>query len=286
MQREGPFRGLTIQVDIRNAGIYNGFSWVGTPLANVSGYVGLIKRTVGELTTAGGTVRLKAGDSVVMREGSTIDVSGGSIDYEGGIVQTTRIVSAGRLLDISQATPDFVYDGIYTGTFTRNVVKYGISETFTNPLLLNGAHFEEAYTFGANGGTVAIMAPAMVLDGNLLGSTITGPRQPAVPPVASMLSLAFQAQDPTIAPTFPLYSPTPPAIVFQPRTNLSAADPFAIDAAGNPLPLHADRIAQVVLCPELLNENGFGILRIDNNDGTIVVPADVNLTAPAEERLR
>ena len=281
LQREGPFRGLTIQVDIRNAGIYNGFSWVGTPLANVSGYVGLIKRTVGELTTAGGTVKLKAGDSVVMREGSTIDVSGGSIDYAGGVVQTTRIVSDGRLLDISQATPEFVYDGIYTGTFTKSVVKYGISETFTNPLLLNGAHFEEGYTFGANGGTVAIMAPAMVLDGNLLGSTITGPRQRAVPPVASMLSLAFQAQDPTIARTFPLYSPTPPAIVFQPNTSLLSADPFAIDAAGNPLPLRADRIAQVVLSPDLLNENGFGILRIDNNDGTILVPADVNLTAPA-----
>ncbi|MEI9896441.1 MAG: hypothetical protein WDN28_21910 [Chthoniobacter sp.] len=57
---------------------------VGTPLGDVSGYLGIIQRTVGELTAAGGTVKLTAGESVIMQRGSTIDVSGGWLNYEGG----------------------------------------------------------------------------------------------------------------------------------------------------------------------------------------------------------
>ena len=148
LQRNGLLRGQTVQVDIRQTGIFNGFAWVGTPLGDVSGFVGLIQHNVGELTTNGGTVTLNAGSSVVMQPGSSINVSGGWIDYEGGVVQTTRVISQGVIYDISQATPDRVYDGIYTGTFAMAHPKYGLSETFTNPLALSGAHFEESYRSG------------------------------------------------------------------------------------------------------------------------------------------
>ena len=172
LQREGLFRGLTIQVDARNTGTFNGLMWVGTPLADVTGFANLIERTVGELTTAGGTVRLTAGGSVVMQRGSTVDASGGWIDFDGGMVETTRVILGNRVLDIAQVTPDLLYNGIYTGTFTRSFAKYGITETFTNPLRLGAAHFEESYIQGANGGTIAISAPAMALDGALLGHTV------------------------------------------------------------------------------------------------------------------
>ncbi len=282
LQRDGIFRGTTIQVDIRQSGITaGGRMWVGTPLADVSGYIGIIQRTVGELTTAGGNVKLNAGASVVMQPGSVIDVSGGWIDYQGGMVQTTRVISGNRILDISQVTPDLVHEGFYSGKFTRTAEKYGISETFTNPLLLDGAHFEEGYTFGANGGTISITAPAMALDGKLLGRTIAGPRQRQIAPLPSALTLAFQAQDLSISPAYPLFSPTPPSIVFQGNTSQPAAGAFALDAAGEPLLLSAERLAQVVLSPELLSEDGFGILRIINPDGDITVPAGVRLAAPA-----
>ncbi len=105
LQRTGVLRGTSVSVDIRQQGVFNGFQWIGSPLFNASGYVGLIQRDVGQLTTAGGTVKLSAGGSVVLQSGSKIDVSGGYIDYQGGIVQTTRVLSGGILMDISQATP-------------------------------------------------------------------------------------------------------------------------------------------------------------------------------------
>ncbi len=280
LQRFGPFRGLTIQIDLRETGIYNGTTWVGTPLADASGYVGLIQRPVGELTTAGGTVTVNAGSSVVMQAGSTINVSGGWINYQGGIVQTTRVVTGSELLDISQATPDMVYSGIYTGTFTTSSPKYGLQQTFVNPLLLNGAHYETGYQFGANGGTVSISAPSMALDGTLLGATVSGPRQRTVAPTASALTLNFQGQDAT-PPLYSVVSPTPPDIVFAAGTTQNPADPFTITPSGAPVALRKDRQAEVILSPDLLTTDGFGNLTINNSDGDISIPSNISLTAPA-----
>ena len=100
LQRDGVLRGQTIQVDVRKHGAWDptlngglgGYTWVGTPLANTAGWVGLTTHSVAELTTNGGSVALQAGGAVVIRSGATIDVSGGSIDYAGGR-QFTRLPS-------------------------------------------------------------------------------------------------------------------------------------------------------------------------------------------------
>ena len=281
LQREGLFRGLTIQVDARNSGTFNGLMWVGTPLADVTGFVNLIERTAGELTTAGGTVKLNAGGSVVMQGGSTVDVSGGWIDFDAGMVQTTRVVLGNRVLDIAQVTPDLLYNGIYTGTFTRSFAKYGITETFTNPLRLGAPHWEESYTQGANGGSITISAPAMALDGELLGHSVAGPRQREIQPAPSALSISFSAQDASFDTPFKIHYPTPPKVVFTSEPSQRPAAPFALNAAGEPRPLSAGRVASVRLSPKLLGKESFGTLTIDNHDGDIFVPANVSLTAPA-----
>ena len=102
LQHDGPLRGQTIHIDLRQTGIFHGQPWVGTPLADVSGYVNLVPHTVGELTIAGGEVNLHAGGSVVMQPGSEINVSGGWINYEGAMVQTSRIIADGHLFEISR----------------------------------------------------------------------------------------------------------------------------------------------------------------------------------------
>ena len=274
LQRNGPLRGLTIQIDLRQTGIFHGQPWVGTPLADVSGYVNLVQRTVGELTTAGGTVNLNAGGSFVLQLGASINVSGGWINYEGAMVETSRVISNGQLFGISQATPDRLYNGIYTGS-TTNHLRWGITETHTSQVVL-GSHFEPGYVQGGDGGAINVTAPAMALDGHLLGLTFTGPHQRVAPPAPSAMSLVFQAQDP-MGPLFLPYSPTPPNIVFRPGESLAVADPFALDSSGHPLPLREDRLANVILSPDLLGADGFGVLQVTNSDGNITVPAEVSL---------
>src|SRR5262249_492150 len=156
------------------------------------------------------------------------------------------------IFDISQATPDRIYDGIYNG-FTIVHPKWGIVQTFTSPLA-TGAYFEPGYIFGGLGGSLSITAPAMALDGQVLGATIAGPRHQFVPPTASSLWLLFKGQAGLIPNFYPV-SPTPPNIIFGSGT-LAPADPFALDDSGTPLPLRADRQSEVILSPDLLTADG------------------------------
>lgn len=277
LQRAGKLRGVDLVLDLRKTGVYNGVTWYGTPLADASGFLNLIERDVSELTTAGGTVKLNAGNSVVVQNGAKIDVSAGWINVGSGYVNTTRVLSHGHIFNISEATPDLIYDGIYDGKFTESHPRWNVTKTYLNPLNLH-EHFERPYQHGADGGLLSLTAPGMALDGEFLGTTVNGPRQRSVLAKASTLDISFTAQKST--PPYLTHSPTPPEVVFG-NGSLAAANPFSIDADGNPDPLRADRLAKVLLSPELFTTGGFGSLRVDNPDGNIRVPKGVTLNAPA-----
>lgn len=280
LQREGSLRGKTVRVDIRDAGIYQGDAWVGTPLANVTGFANLIQRSVGQLTVAGGNVDITSGGAVVMNKGSTIDVSGGSTHFEAGMVNTTRLVTFdGRLVDISQATPDVDYRGIFDGTFTEQNVKFGITKIYQGSILPDGNRFEAGSIQGAAGGTLSISASSMALDGRLRGRTTIGEKQRLSPPSASSLAIAFQSQD-TSYPDLPIRSPFAPIVTFAATTRQAAVGPFSLDVNGDPAGLPEARTSLVVLSPELMDSGGFGKLTIDNHDGDIIVPEGVGLIAP------
>ncbi|MEY5010702.1 MAG: hypothetical protein RLZZ253_1841, partial [Verrucomicrobiota bacterium] len=276
LQRDGILRGQAISVDVRRAGFYNGYAWIGTPLANAAGYAGLIQRTVGELTIDGGRVRLSAGESIVVRNGARVDVSGGAVEYTGGMVQTSRLLQGARVLDISQATPDQLYDGLYTGVSTVARPRYGILEHYQSALALDGKRFERDYVYGGAGGSLTITAPSVALDGELRGATVAGPRQQVVLPGQSTFALSFLKEDP-VGPRFQPFSPTPPRLVFQGGVSVSTPASFSLDGSGVPLALAADRKAAVYLAPEILGADGFGVLRINNSEGDVVVPEGTKL---------
>ena len=165
----------------------------------------------------------------------------------------TSLVSAGQTYSTAEATPDRTYQNAVTTS-----------------------EYEQGYIQGANGGAISITAPSMALDGNLVGSTVSGPRQQQQGPAPSSLSLTFQARD-ISTPAYLPFSPTPPSIVFQTTSDLQPADPFGVDTSGNPLPLRPDRKAEVILSPDLVDEDGFGSLSINNSDGSITLPAQTEL---------
>lgn len=290
LQRTGSLRGSTIQFDLRAVGVNSdGTPWIGTPLADVSGYVGLVQHSVGELTTAGGSVGINAGDSVVMQPGSSINVSGGYINYQGANIQTTRVIQRGQIIDIAQANPDFPVQGIYDG-LTVSSQKWNVTQTFQNRLL-GGVHYQAGYVQGGDAGSISITAPGMALDGNVYGNTVAGIQQqtsaaqltktygtanffPTVlavlgQPTYGALTLSFQLPDAGNLNFLPS-SPTPPQVVFTPDSSLPAVGPF-----GSTLP--AQRLAEVDLSPNLVSADGFGSLTLNNNDGNILVPANVSL---------
>ncbi|MCE0484088.1 MAG: filamentous hemagglutinin family protein [Methylacidiphilales bacterium] len=290
LQQNGPLEGQTIYVNLLDVGVYDGTAWIGTPLANVSGYVNLVQHNVGELTTNGGTVSLNAGTSVNLNAGSTVNVSGGWINYQGGVVQTTKVAADGKVYDISAATPNRVYDGIYTG-YTATSAKWGISQSYANSLLQD-SQYQAGYLQGGNGGSLSITAPTMTLNGNFYGNTVAGTYQRTLASVYDASSSAYANSSflPTILSTLAVpassslklnfvgetllngaysnYSPGPADIVFQSAGGPQVTDPFA-----------ASGYTELDLSSDLVNADGFGNLTIVNSNGNFYVPADVMLAA-------
>ncbi|WP_155741132.1 filamentous hemagglutinin N-terminal domain-containing protein, partial [Burkholderia pseudomultivorans] len=154
----------------------DGVQWVGSPILNLSGYVNLIPRTVDQLLTNGGTITL-AGNDVMTAAGSSLNLNGGYVHYDGGIVNTTRLVDAnGAIVPIGQASPYDTYVGV-AGQFTETHPRWGVTKTWYNPLQ-NAGVYEGDYIVGGNAGTLNLFATqALVLDGDISAQSFAGSKQ-------------------------------------------------------------------------------------------------------------
>ncbi|MFL9888422.1 filamentous hemagglutinin family protein [Paraburkholderia agricolaris] len=154
----------------------DGLHWVGSPILNLAGYVSLIPRSVDQLLTNGGTINL-AGAQVMTAAASSLNLNGGYIHYDGGIVNTTRLVDAnGVIVPIGQANPLDTYVGV-AGQFVERHPRWGVTNTWSNPLLTGGA-YQADYIVGGNAGTLNIFASnAMVLDGDISAQAFGGSKQ-------------------------------------------------------------------------------------------------------------
>lgn len=278
LQRNGALRGETITVDLRETGTYKGKIWYGTPLADLSGYVGIIQRTVGELTTAAGSIELSAGSSVVVQEDAVLDVAAGWVNVQPGQVTTSQVVSSGQIISIADATPDRVYSGLYTGTRMITQAAWGTSTTTTAPFSQD-SYLDPGYYQGANAGKLNISTFGLALDGTLRGTTVTGSRQREAQPEQATLSLKLQAQAGT-AP-YALSYPTP-TVYIRSGVTQAAANAFSLDANGLPAGLRSDRQTEINLSPELVSRFGFGHFNVQNVDGRIIVPETTTLVTGPE----
>src|SRR5262249_23035427 len=131
----------------------------------------------------------KSEGDIATEKGSTINVSGGKTIFDGGMMQTTQLVGAnGRLYDIGAANPLLTYKGVINPTFTKNFDKWGVQEVVTTPGM---GHYEAVYVTGAPAALIQSAAPAMALNGNLLGNAINGARQRSGSGVAAGGTLQF-----------------------------------------------------------------------------------------------
>jgi filamentous hemagglutinin len=292
-QRNGILRGLTLAVDIRQSGTYGTWSWVGTPLGDISGFAGLIERNVGQLTISGGSITLSSGEAVVVQQGAALDVSGGYIEWQGGKIATSRVRSGMSILDISKAMPDRVYDGLYTPLHTKSSSKWGVSKTYRTPLDPSGEHYEQTHVEGANAGAISVTSPIMALDGHLSAHVIEGPTQlrqntssvqadgahlvskisqTSKLPNGGALSLVFTTLRLDSGGIYRLDSPAPPTIAFRDGSYLPAVDRFFEGSDGAAQVPASNRISTVILSPTNLEEEGFSTLVVENSGGDILLP--------------
>lgn len=127
----------------------------GTQLADVSGYLGSIERTVSEKSAAGGELVISSAGSVLTHADSHIDLSGGTVTYRAGEVGYSVLTSTdGR----SVAVEDALADRVYTGTTDRTRTVAQVVE-------------------GRDAGSVSITANAAALDGRIDAGRTVGVTQ-------------------------------------------------------------------------------------------------------------
>ncbi len=155
LQRDGILYGKTVAVDVRDATLKRDSDGKLTsatiPVADIKGAVDRIERNIDERSTIGGKITLKSSGDVIAKTNSNLDFSGGSINYQDGVVETTQLTSNGQVFSIAKADSNLNYDGI-----------------ITNKVATSG------YVEGKSGGALVINSYESVLDGNLHGETVSG----------------------------------------------------------------------------------------------------------------
>ena len=105
-----------LKVDARQQITHAGATYEGTAAADISGFIDLIEDTVELRSVFGGSISFQGRNTLTIADTALIDVSGGSITYQDGVVDVSKLVDAnGNVVSLSHALPDVDYDHIYTG---------------------------------------------------------------------------------------------------------------------------------------------------------------------------
>lgn len=182
LQKKGSLYGKKVQVDIRK----------GTPLADISGAVARIERTVAERSTGGGTLNLSSEGSVEVGKGAKLDFSGGNVRYTSGFVNTTQLIRPdGRTVDIGSADPNATYQGI-AGPIEQKYKDFNVNQVFNRGGTIPGlGRFEQGYTDGKSAGDLNIKAAVADLKGEMEAASIAGSHQrtPELAPAGGTLNI-------------------------------------------------------------------------------------------------
>lgn len=294
VQRNGPLRGQTVNVDVRQYGtLPDGTTWVGTPLADLSADVATIERGVLQRNETGGSVTLQSSGDVIVGSGAKINVSGGASDYQAGFLDVSTLIAAnGQAYSITNASPTTVYTGVANTTsvsFTDQ--RWGVTTTYTGIYGNGQGQYESAYVQGADAGSLSLNAPHVLFDGSLVANVQAGVYQ-RLPPTALAAGTLERPYDQLplpgeldLGPALSLPNPfVPPDLVVSsidlaPGPALSTLrnpDGTPFDPLTDPWPAS---LMDVALNPALIGADAAGRVELEAN-GTITIPAGVGLRLP------
>ncbi|OHV97083.1 hemagglutinin [Janthinobacterium lividum] len=147
-------------------------------LLEVGGYLGTAGHTVGEWMAQGGTLSF-GGNDVVTQAGSSINLSGGTLNVRSGFINQTWLKGTdGRLYDVNKAPGDQRYTGVYKGYEDKHE-RWGEKATgyYYNPLIGQQRRLESGYTVGRDAGLLVIGTKSAVIEGDIAGDTFQGSGQ-------------------------------------------------------------------------------------------------------------
>ncbi|VVE53091.1 Heme/hemopexin-binding protein [Pandoraea capi] len=242
-------------------------------LLEVSGYLNTAQHGVGEWAAQGGTVQL-GGAEVVTRAGSLINLAGGTLDVQTGMIRQSWLRGAdGQLYRADNAPGDLRYLGVYRG-FEVTHARWGknTTEAYATPFVAPGARLENGYTVGRDAGRLIIASPSAVLEGDIDTSVYQGPRQAQAPDktrydgyLQSQLAAARGAQL-IVGNMTPFYDETTLTLRDSPSAVVRSIDVGDIQALAASIaldaPIDAARTGKISLDAGWLNRQHFGGVKL------------------------
>jgi len=180
VQRNSVLRGEKIRIDIRKKGKRaDGTQWQGTDVADVSGSIDGIQRTAAERNLTGGTIKLSSARDVVITPDAKLDISGGGINYKEGIIDTSKVISEGRILDISDVKANHRIS--FVSSDSKELISTKAGKVQKNSLSKKLARYESGYVEGKDAGEITIDSSGLLIAGKIIGNTTPGRYQRKAP---------------------------------------------------------------------------------------------------------
>lgn len=249
-------------------------------LLEVGGWVGNTSHTIGEWAAVGGTVTLAASE-VVAHKGATFDLSGGSVDYRAGWVNSTTVLGAdGKLYDIGNA-PAWMKMVAWGDAYLRTHDRWGEQyiQTWSHPI--GGARstrrWSNGYSIGRDAGKLILSAPTAIMEAAILADVLNGERQTEARPTG--LTDGYKAGQQSIAQGATLavggFSPIGNTNPF--NTTIRIGEVAAIsDSLGSGAALPGDRAGTVLLDAAYLNAQKLGGLELATR-GSVAINRNLTL---------
>jgi filamentous hemagglutinin len=261
LQRAGFLHGTTVTVDVNSS----------PPLFDVTPYANNIGSNINQLLTKAGSIQLNATGDVITRAGSTLNVSGGSIAYQGGYgASTTNLLGAdGKVYNISTAPTSVQYVAVANG--------YSYTDpTWGTTTKGNGQSYYAGYTQGENAGSIVVESQQVYLRGSMLATTVAGlnQRDPATLAAGGTFELGCSGcTNPSNIANFGVDG----GITF--TDNLQDTLNGNVVLNGNVI--SSTNIPAIsLLSPTQLTQSGFNTIGVYSN-GPVVLPAGTNITPAA-----
>ena len=251
-------------------------------LLEVGGYLSSTAHTIGEWTALGGTITLAA-QEVIAEQGAKLDISGGSVSYEGGRIYSSKLIgSDGRIYSFDNAPADMKFIGSAGGFVRTHNIQGQLANALTEVWSTifdrsSSWRYEAGYTVGRDAGRINLSTPTAMFEAEILAGVITGERQNSAR-AAAVADGYKQVQN---------AAPQAGTLALGQYTGLGRLDLFDTDirigrfAAGSVLAspsdtIPSDRIATAWFDADRLSGYRLGRLEIGTR-GAIVIDGDLTL---------
>ncbi|MEI6827881.1 MAG: filamentous hemagglutinin N-terminal domain-containing protein, partial [Desulfuromonadales bacterium] len=166
-QKNGPLKGDKIQSDLLN----------GSAIGDISGSYGVEEKSALERSTRGGVIALTSGSSgqIIVKDGATLNFSGGGFRYAQGSNQTTMVVAGNRVYDVSSAPQWLNYTLL--DSQSKAYSRFGMTESFSGIYYGGGSSVYSSSLgriAGSDAGTLTLSAGILKLDGAIHGEVTRG----------------------------------------------------------------------------------------------------------------